>query len=393
MGTSKRLCLVPFSLAIVLVGIWGAASRTAADNSVPTFAQTLSELPPDGTVLEIPEGRYTIGSTWVISRPGVTIRGAGIGKTVLVRDPSFNGVLIKMDAEGSTLSNLTLDGNGTAKVLSLNRANVTADTLEVKDFARVGIAVPASGCRITDCTITGTNIPSAQTMGIWYDAGRGPTDATIRIDHNTIRDNGLNGIYCTGGKVTITDNRLTGNHRITSTGGGQIDVGNAFTTNTIAVISGNTVLNGGGVKTGGLELGGGKFTVTGNTIRNHGSGGIGIGHNVIGATVTGNIISNCGQNRNDRNKPQNRSGIYVGYGATNIVISNNRCFDDQPNKTQTYGVILVPPPGRPDPRFMPKSIEHVVIRENDFRGNINSQGLLDQSGARDKLISANLAGR
>jgi hypothetical protein len=78
---------------------------------------------------------------------------------------------------------------------------------------------------------------------------------------------------------------LTGNHRITSTGGGQIDVGNAFTTNTVAVISGNTVLNGGGVKTGGLELGGGTFTVTGNTIRNHGSGGIGIGHNVIGATV------------------------------------------------------------------------------------------------------------
>jgi hypothetical protein len=42
---------------------------------------------------------------------------------------------------------------------------------------------------------------------------------------------------------------------------------------------------------------------------------------------------------------------------------------------------------------MPKSTEHIVIRENDLRGNINSQGLLDQSGARDKLISANLAGR
>lgn len=393
MSNSNHVRVVQFVLAITLVGICASASFATAEDSVPALAQALSELPPESTVLEIPEGLYPIGSTWRISRPGVTIHGAGIGKTILIRDASLNGALIKMDAEGSTLSNLTLDGNGATNVLSLNRVNVTADTLEVKNFAHIGIAVPASGCRVTNCTITGIDIPSAQTMGIWHDAGRGPTDATITIDHNTIRDNGLNGIYCTGGKVTITGNQLAGNHRITSTGGGQIDLGNAFTTNTVGVISGNTILNGGGVKTGGLELGGGTFTVTGNTIRNHGSGGIGIGHNVIGATVTGNIISNCGRNLNDRNNPQNRSGIYVGYGATNVVISGNRCFDDQPNKTQTYGVILVPPPHRPDPRFIPKSTEHVVIRQNDFRGNINSQGLLDESGARDKLISANLAGR
>jgi Right handed beta helix region len=392
MNTSKRVRVVPFVFALALMGIWVSAS-CAAEDSVPALEQALAELPPESTVLEIPEGLYTIGSTWVISRPGVTIHGAGVGKTIFIRDPSLDGVLIKLDAEGSTLSNLTLNGTGAATVLSLNRVNIKADTLEVKNFAHIGIAVPASGCRITNCTVIGINIPSAQTIGIWHDAGRGPTDATIMIDHNTIKDTGLNGIYCTGGKVTITGNQLTGNHRITSTGGGQIDVGNAFTTNTLAVISGNTLLNGGGVKTGGLELGGGTFTVTNNTIRNHGSGGIGIGHNVIGATITGNNISNCGQNLNDRNNPQNRSGIYVGYGATKVVISGNRCFDDQPNKTQTYGVILVPPPRRPDPRFMSKSTEHIVIRENDLRGNINSQGLLDQSGAREKLISANLAGR
>jgi hypothetical protein len=227
-------------------------------------------------------------------------------------------------------------------------------------------------------------------MGIWHDAGRGPTDATIVIDHNTIKDNGLNGIYCTGGKVTIEGNRLSRNHIITSTGGGQIDVGNAFTTNTNAVISGNTVLDGGGIKTGGLELGGGRFSVTGNKIRNHGSGGIGIGHNVIGATITRNTISNCGQNVSDRNTPQNRSGIYVGYGATNVVIAGNRCFDDQPNKSQTYGVILVPPPRRADPRFAPRATEHIVIKENDLRANLHSEGLLDQSGARDRMLSANL---
>jgi hypothetical protein len=227
-------------------------------------------------------------------------------------------------------------------------------------------------------------------MGIWRDAGRGPTDATIVIDHNTITGNGLNGIYCTGGNVRIESNQLRNNHIISSTGGGQIDVGNAFTTNTTAVISGNTVVDGGGIKTGGLELGGGRFTVTGNTIRNHGSGGIGIGHNVIGATITRNTISNCGRNVNDRNTPQNRSGIYIGYGATSVVIAGNRCFDDQPSKTRTWGVILVPPPRRADPRFASRATEHIVIKENDLRANLHSEGLLDQSGARDRLLSANL---
>jgi len=385
-----RLRVLTFLLATFMAALCGGSSSAASEDSVPALARALSELAPDSSVLDVPEGLYTIASTWVISKPGITVRGAGPGKTILMRDPNFEGVLVRMDAERSTLSNLTLDGKGTATVLSLNRAGVTVDTLEVKNFTHVGVAVPASGCRVTNCTISALTDPTPASMGIWHDAGRGPTDATIVIDHNTIKDNGLNGIYCTGGKVTIEGNRLSRNHIITSTGGGQIDVGNAFTTNTNAVISGNTVLDGGGIKTGGLELGGGRFSVTGNKIRNHGSGGIGIGHNVIGATITRNTISNCGQNVSDRNTPQNRSGIYVGYGATNVVIAGNRCFDDQPNKSQTYGVILAPPPRRVDPRFAPTATEHVTIKENDLRGNVRAEGLLDQSGARDRMVSANL---
>ena len=198
------------------------------------------------------------------------------------------------------------------------------------------------------------------------------------------------GIYCTGGKVTIANNRITGNHIITNIGGGQLDIGNAFTTNTVAIIQDNTIADGGSLKAGGIEAGGGRFTVTGNTIRNHGSGGIGIGHNVIEVTITGNTISNCGQNVNDRNNPQSRSAIYVGYGATNVEISGNRCFDDQANKTQTWGLILAPPPRRIDPRFAPKATEHVVVRDNDLRGNLHREGLLDESDARDRNVSGNL---
>jgi hypothetical protein len=379
-----------FLFAIILAGLCSRVSCAASEDSVPALARMLSELPASSTVLDVPEGLYTIGSTWGISKPGITIRGAGIGKAILKRDPKFSGVLVRMDGEKSTLSNLTLDGDGTRTVLSLNGPGVTADTVELKNFTHIGIAVPASGCRITQCLIAGLGTAAAPSMGIWHDAGRAPSESTITIDHSVIKDNGMCGIYCTGGKITITNNRITGNHIITNVGGGQIDIGNAFTTNTDALITGNTVLDGGGIKTGGMELGGGKFTVTGNTIRNHGSGGIGLGHNVIGATVTGNTISNCGRNVNDRNNPQNRSGIYVGYGATDVVIAGNRCFDDQPYKTQTYGVILAPPPGRADPRFAPRAMEHVVIRENDLRGNVNAIGLLDQSHARGRTASGNL---
>ena len=382
----------------VVFGVLGVSlctviSSAVADNSAPALARAVSALSPEGSVVDIPEGVYTIGSTWAISRPGVTVRGAGCGKTILIRDPQFAGVLVRMDAEGSTISNLTLDGNGTDTVISLNRDRVVADKIEVKNFTHIGIAVTGSGCRITNSFVRGFGRANAPSMGIWHDAGRLPTKSTITIDHSEITSNGLNGIYCTGGKVVIENNLISGNYIIANPGGGQIDIGNAFTRNTVATIKGNTIADGVAPKAGGIELGGGKFTVVGNTIRNHGLSGIGVGHNAIQAVITDNTISNCGRYVSDANKPQNRAGIYITYGATNVEISGNRCFDDQPNKTQTYGVILASPPVRPDPRFAPAAAEHIVVRSNDLRGNLHPEGLLNESGARDELISANLAGR
>jgi len=373
-----------FLVATILAALGGQAPSAVSGDSVPALARALADLPSDSSVLEVPEGLYAIGSTWTISRPGVTIRGAGPGKTVLVRDSKFDGVLVRMNAENSTLTNLTLDGRGTPTVLFLSGTGATADSLEVKNYTHIGIAVPAraSGCRITSCIITG---PATQTtMGIWHDAGRTDTDSTIMIDHNVIKNTG---VYGTGGQITISNNQISGEP---NPGGGQIDIGNAFTTNTVGVISGNTIMNGGTLRTGGIEMGGGSFTVTNNTVRNHGLGGIGVGHNVIRAKITGNVISNSGHDVTDRNRPQCRSGIYVGYAATNVEISDNRCFDDQPNKTQTWGIILVGPPARPDPRFSPRAMEHMIVKGNDLRGNIHSEGLLDESRAGDRRVSANL---
>ena len=71
-----RGVLLPIVLA-VSSPLFGATSEDA----VPQLAKSLSELPSDRPVLELPQGVFTIGSTWTISKPRVTIRGAGIGKT------------------------------------------------------------------------------------------------------------------------------------------------------------------------------------------------------------------------------------------------------------------------------------------------------------------------
>jgi len=385
-----RCFIIILTVAIFIRSI--ARADALSDDAVTSLNEALAQLPANSSVLDLAEGTYLIGSTWTISRDHITVRGAGIGKTLLVRKPGFNGHLISMNGEGNMITGLTIDGNGrnqtgkTGAELALHKPKEVAQAMEVKNFAHIGIAVFPSECRVSQCRIIGLG-DDTDTMGIWHDAGPTSTDSTIMIDHNTVTGSG---IYCTGGIITIANNQLRGNHCTSSSGGGQMDIGNAFNTNTVATITGNTILSGGNIKAGGIETGGGTFTMTNNTIRDHGSAGIGIGHNAIKATITGNTISNSGRNIAEKNKPQCRSGIYVLYGAANIQISGNRCFDDQPNKTQTWGIILVPPPTRPDPRFSPRAAEHIVVKDNDLRGNVHTEGLLDESTARDRTVSGNL---
>jgi hypothetical protein len=137
---SNAMRLSKFLFAMLLATFCGSALPAASEDSVPALARSLLELPPDSSVLNVPEVLSNIGSTWAILKPGIAIRGAGPGKIILMRDPNFKGVLVRMDAERGTLSNLTLDDNGTAGVLSLNRTGVTANTLEVKNFTHIELS-------------------------------------------------------------------------------------------------------------------------------------------------------------------------------------------------------------------------------------------------------------
>src|SRR5438094_6390301 len=160
-----------FMAVLCSVSVFTYIHRTRADDAVPELTQMIAELPADASVLDLPEGKYTIGSTWVISRAVITIRGAGMGKTLLVRSDSFRGALIHMNGEGSTITNLTIDGNcpgpghKTGGELGMHRPKQVAEMVEVKNFCHIGIGIGASECRVTRCVITGVRDPAIPSIG------------------------------------------------------------------------------------------------------------------------------------------------------------------------------------------------------------------------------------
>src|SRR5205814_8540601 len=121
---------VSIALAVTFVVSCGPGCYAITNDSVPALAKALSDLPPDGPVLDLAEGTYTIGSTWRISKPGITIRGAGIGKSVLSRDRHLDGIMVYVDGMKSTFTGLTLDGYARASVIFLNRPGDVAHTIQ-----------------------------------------------------------------------------------------------------------------------------------------------------------------------------------------------------------------------------------------------------------------------
>ncbi|WP_257388027.1 parallel beta-helix domain-containing protein [Tahibacter caeni] len=121
-----RQCIPVFAIALVL-GACGESSNgppaPAADASyAPKLQQQLLDAKP-GDVIEIPAGRYAFDRSLTLRASGVTIRGAGMDKSVL----SFKGQ--KAGAEGLlvngddfTIENLTIeDSKGDGLKISESR--------------------------------------------------------------------------------------------------------------------------------------------------------------------------------------------------------------------------------------------------------------------------------
>ena len=63
----------------------------------------------DGAVIELDEGEYTISAELVVEKP-LTIRGAGVGRTVIKTATDIKSRMISITVSGAVMENLTIQG-------------------------------------------------------------------------------------------------------------------------------------------------------------------------------------------------------------------------------------------------------------------------------------------
>jgi parallel beta-helix repeat protein len=336
----------------------GAVTAALSDMLVNSF-------PSVGGELYFPVGKYLFTSQCLISIPNVTVRGEGMGNTVILRGASLTGPMINFPEVNGRIENLTVDGNGslttnTNKEIQFVKSGTEAHGVEVKNYRDRAIGVYDTA-QISNCVITGMADPAIPSMGIWMaPPTSSPAPGTpgvngVVITGNTIKDNGTVAIFACGRNVLINNNFIANNHRqVTPTGGGQIGVlsGLPLTPISNVVISGN-VIDGtnGGQYTGGIEIDSGDVTVTGNTVTNNKASGIQIQANITNALVVGNTVRNNGTGLNE-------GGITVRADIGNFQIIGNHVYDDQPVPTQSYGISVAA-----------GSADNYVIAGNNTSGN------------------------
>lgn len=133
-----------------------------------------------------------------------------------------------------------------------------------------------------------------------------------------------------------------------------------------------------GVNVTGIAVGGDDDLISNNYVEGAGSAGIvcviGAAGPIRGIRIIGNTVKN-----NGTRNPGLDAGIelYLANnppdlaGLSDIIISGNHSYDDQPNKTQGYGIGIT---------LFDKdtNLYNIVIENNDVAGNINA-GVFNRS--------------
>jgi parallel beta-helix repeat protein len=355
----------------------GASGGDVLDCSLFADLQSCHDALPasGGTLILPPKTNYLLTSSWNITRPNVKILGAGIGSTVIGREPGYsNSELMRVSGSGFYITGVTFDGNGVPvqfeEVVLLGRKSIV-DGIEIVRNTGIALACAAADVKIINSRFVGLASPARGSMGIWFDH---LSINGLIIANNDIRDQRLNGIFGSGKNILIQENRLSGNHRqIYPTGGGQIDIKGLSTNANIRII-GNTITQGGDIATSGAEIEGPDVTLAGNNISGNIYSGIVLqaGRKI---QVSGNRIYNNG------NAERLGIGILVKPGVSHFRISDNAIWDDQELKTQAWGITIA------------KDTSHYVIHGNDLRGNLNPTGLVFHQGRAKGKIYANLPQR
>ena len=141
----------------------------------------------------------------------------------------------------------------------------------------------------------------------------------------------------------------------------------------------------------GISMGGNDVSITNNFVEGCSTAGIGIAVGSQGPARGVRIIGNTAKN-NDHQNPGSHAGIelFLGPGAPNlaalsdVIIQGNDSYDDQPVKTQGYGIGIALAGVR-------TGFANVIVEGNNLKGN-KSGPLLNNATASDGFVIRNNAG-
>lgn len=330
----------PVSVGANLGGVTldGNGASIRLDAGAAQGATILSFSPADGTVRNL-----TVDGSGVSNATGIRPKGArqlidacrlvncAAGGVFVGSGAAASGLLVRGNRFTGGGYGILFDNNSTAAGVTIAHnvfiGGANGDAIEVNTPAG-----PAADVTITGNYITGYTNAQWSGIGIGLAAVVGAT-----ITGNTITRCGLDGIHVEDASscVSITGNTVKGCGR----SGISVQVGAGTTAPSNGTIVGNTVTgccttNG----SGGIALEGpvpvAHWAVSSNVVRGTGRAGaavygIELGAGSVGHMVQGNIVSNT--------VGSSTAGIRWK-AATSLSIIGNRCFDDQPVKTQVVGL-------------------------------------------------------
>lgn len=368
---------------VVRRGAVPAASRNAADFDVEdSFTSGIQEavdsLPRSGGKVYVPPGDYLLRRS-IRLRDNVTLRGAGAA-TVLRRPQQIvTAVITAADAgamvvqvqsaasfqrgqevsvyddrargwHSTTAPIVAIDGKTLRLGQGLNHPVDPAHGAAVNNAFPMITAQHASNVVIADLTIDGgAGKPNQGVKDFTWAAIHLVDCSDSRIEGCWIRNHIADGISVQRGRGVTVNGNLVENCRGHGMhpGTGLVD---SVWSNNIArenasdglffcmyvrhsVVSNNVLADNAGHGIGHVGGGGDKYNVvSSNTCVRNGASGIHV-YDGSDNVITGNVCLN-----NSQAQPGRWPGIAV-IKTTDTVISNNRCLDDQPTKTQAAGIV------------------------------------------------------
>jgi parallel beta helix pectate lyase-like protein len=341
----------------------GPTSSSGADYGSDTSGtstngiyEAIHGLPSAGGVVFLLPGTFSITSAIKIDRNNVSIEGSGMDVTIVEAGSAISTGIFGNDSNQRSMfsfRNFTVNGAGKANAgfylgnsTSGNYiADVEIDSVHVTNTTEYGIQIlgvvtnPNLRVRIHDCTVdnaagnAGMGLGSLQYSvienNVVNSCGRVGIDPDgcfdLLVAGNVCYNNSFGGIYCEDTSTNQPPTRITisGNVCVGNTGDGTVGIG---------------ITNGSGT-TGKPAT---SCVVTGNVcsgnVSNDSSKN---GRGIMLLFVQDSIVSSNICKNNDLGILLNSQQVSTTYyGCSGIVISGNRCFDDQGTPTQMHGLYV-----------------------------------------------------